>query len=75
MHFLYESSCLGTYIIVVGFRTYQTSLACLFFHAQSGGGEIRTHETLSGLPHFKCGAFNHSATPPLCAGLRFINKL
>jgi hypothetical protein len=29
-----------------------------------GGGEIRTHDTLSGIPHFECGAFNHSATPP-----------
>ena len=30
----------------------------------SGGGEIRTHETLAGLPVFKTGAFDHSATPP-----------
>ena len=29
-----------------------------------GGGEIRTHETLSSLPVFKTGAFNRSATPP-----------
>ncbi len=29
-----------------------------------GGGGIRTHETLSRLPVFKTGAFNHSATPP-----------
>ncbi len=29
-----------------------------------GGGEIRTHDTLSGIPHFECGAFGHSATPP-----------
>jgi acetylornithine deacetylase len=27
-------------------------------------GEIRTHETLSGPPVFKTGAFNHSATTP-----------
>ena len=30
----------------------------------NGGGEIRTHETLAGLPVFKTGAFDHSATPP-----------
>ena len=30
----------------------------------SGGGEIRTHDTVSGIPHFECGAFGHSATPP-----------
>jgi hypothetical protein len=29
-----------------------------------GPGEIRTHETLSGLPVFKTGAFNRSATGP-----------
>src|SRR6476661_5540403 len=31
---------------------------------QNGGGEIRTHETLAGLPVFKTGAFGRSATPP-----------
>ena len=30
----------------------------------NGGGEIRTHETLAGLPVFKTGAIDHSATPP-----------
>ncbi len=29
-----------------------------------GWGGIRTHETLSGLPVFKTGAFNRSATHP-----------
>jgi hypothetical protein len=29
-----------------------------------GRGEIRTHETLAGLPVFKTGALNHSATLP-----------
>ena len=29
-----------------------------------GGGRIRTSDTLSGIPHFECGAFDHSATPP-----------
>ena len=29
-----------------------------------GEGEIRTHDTLSGIPHFECGPFNHSGTSP-----------
>src|SRR5690349_6507935 len=36
---------------------------------KSGGGEIRTHETLAGLPVFKTGAFGRSATPPATASL------
>lgn len=30
------------------------------------GGEagIRTLDTLAGMPHFECGAFDHSATSP-----------
>ena len=31
---------------------------------RGGGGEIRTHDTVSGIPLFESGAFNHSATPP-----------
>ncbi len=31
----------------------------------SGEGEIRTLETLASLPHFECGAFDHSATSPV----------
>src|SRR5271156_1865185 len=30
-----------------------------------GEGEIRTHEPLAGLPVFKTGAFNRSATSPI----------
>jgi hypothetical protein len=30
-----------------------------------GGGGIRTLDTLSDIPVFKTGAFNHSATPPI----------
>ena len=30
-----------------------------------GEGGIRTHDTLAGMPHFECGAFDHSATSPL----------
>src|SRR3989344_4265483 len=29
-----------------------------------GGGRIRTSDTLSSIPLFESGAFNHSATPP-----------
>lgn len=29
-----------------------------------GGGRIRTSDTLSDIPLFESGAFNHSATPP-----------
>ena len=29
-----------------------------------GGGEIRTHGTLTSPPVFKTGAIDHSATPP-----------
>jgi hypothetical protein len=32
-----------------------------------GRGGIRTHETLAGLPVFKTGALNHSATLPRSA--------
>ena len=33
---------------------------------QSNGGEggIRTPDTVARMPHFECGAFNHSATSP-----------
>ena len=30
-----------------------------------GDGRIRTSDTLSDIPHFECGAFDHSATSPL----------
>ena len=29
-----------------------------------GEGGIRTLDTLASMPHFECGAFNHSATSP-----------
>src|SRR5262249_2609265 len=32
-----------------------------------GEGGIRTPDTLASMPHFECGAFNHSATSP-CRG-------
>ncbi len=35
----------------------------------NGGDGIRTHETLAGLPVFKTGAFDRSATPPVCGSL------
>ena len=33
-----------------------------------GGSEIRTHDTLSDIPHFECGPFNHSGIPPFFYG-------
>ncbi len=34
-------------------------------YAKSGGeGGIRTPDTLASMPHFECGAFDHSATSP-----------
>jgi hypothetical protein len=30
----------------------------------SGEGGIRTPDTVTRMPHFECGAFNHSATSP-----------
>ncbi len=41
----------------------------LFMVRIYGAGEIRTHETLSGPPVFKTGAFNHSATTPTAPNL------
>jgi hypothetical protein len=35
-----------------------------------GQGGIRTHDTLAGMPHFECGAFNRSTTCPLKALIR-----
>jgi hypothetical protein len=32
-----------------------------------GEGGIRTPDRLAPMPHFECGAFNHSATSPRCA--------
>jgi hypothetical protein len=29
-----------------------------------GEGGIRTPDTVARMPHFECGAFNHSATSP-----------
>lgn len=35
-------------------------------HIDNGGeGGIRTHDTLASMPHFECGAFDHSATSPV----------
>ena len=35
---------------------------------------IRTHETVSRLPVFKTGAFDHSATPPTSPALSKLNR-
>src|SRR5262245_10145268 len=37
-------------------------------HAGGEGG-IRTNDTVTRMPHFECGAFNHSATSPTLINL------
>ncbi len=34
------------------------------FFICGGGGGIRTPDALASMPHFECGTFNRSATPP-----------
>ena len=40
----------------------------------TGGGEggIRTPDTVTRMPHFECGAFNHSATSPSLINLEIL---
>ena len=49
-----------------GVRREGQATKCLYF---GGEGEIRTHESREGLPVFKTGAFNRSATSPALRGL------
>jgi hypothetical protein len=46
--------------------SYGEPLRCLKCTKGEHGGEggIRTHDTLASMPHFECGAFNHSTTSP-----------
>lgn len=37
---------------------------CNEIKENGGEGGIRTHDTLAGMPHFECGAFDLSATSP-----------
>jgi hypothetical protein len=39
-----------------------------------GEGGIRTPDTLASMPHFECGAFNHSATSPTTQYQELSNK-
>ena len=34
------------------------------FEGNGGEGGIRTPDTLASMPHFECGAIDHSATSP-----------
>lgn len=44
---------------------------CMRIVGPSGGeGGIRTPDTVARMPHFECGAFNHSATSPSRRGAR-----
>ena len=43
----------------------KVTLSCLKINTLAGGeGEIRTPDRLAPMPHFECGAFDHSATSP-----------
>ena len=44
------------------------------FAIYGGEGGIRTHDTLAGMPHFECGAFDHSATSPARCGKRAVHS-
>ena len=46
-------------------RSFSNKLFLLIkMKAPGGEGGIRTLDTLASMPHFECGAFNHSATSP-----------
>ena len=49
------------------YNIYFRLLVTLLVTRSGGGGGIRTHETLTRLPVFKTGRFNHSRTPPQVA--------
>lgn len=46
--------------------TFKTGAKSRLGEQKGNGGEggIRTPDTLASMPHFECGAFNHSATSP-----------
>ena len=51
---------MGTVWLLTGYPSKNNGL-----RDKSGGeGGIRTPDTLASMPHFECGAFNHSATSP-----------
>src|SRR5205823_3848683 len=47
------------------------------YSVRGGEGGIRTPDTVTRMPHFECGAFNHSATSPnhyINGGFRFARR-
>ena len=50
--------------VLRGFRRHQRTWADVNLAEVGGEGGIRTRDTLASMPHFECGAFNHSATSP-----------
>src|SRR5579871_3791261 len=40
----------------------------ILIRSSGGEGGIRTPDTVARMPHFECGAFNHSATSPQTQG-------
>ncbi len=52
----------------------RTSVQLIDNKSNGGEGGIRTPDTLSGMPVFKTGAINHSATSPRGAKLQFTSS-
>ena len=48
----------------LGFKRCPPTWADAHRRRTGGEGGIRTLDTLASMPHFECGAFNHSATSP-----------
>src|SRR5262252_11244674 len=69
MHLLPSTSCVTQ---VAGHSDYFRKHLVL---AAFGGGEggIRTPDTVTRMPHFECGAFNHSATSPWPQGANILS--
>lgn len=55
--------------------TVSESLVQTGYGEYGGEGGIRTHGALAGTPHFECGAFDHSATSPLCWSAQVVRGL
>ena len=47
----------------IRYARYSVSTSVTYLY-RGGEGGIRTPDTVARMPHFECGAFNHSATSP-----------
>src|SRR5262245_63225762 len=57
----------------VGLFDDRGSLAHAAKQGAGGEGGIRTPDTVTRMPHFECGAFNHSATSPWPQGANILS--